>query len=94
MSPYAQLVNAERLKPRGHVPGLIKAELGSVEEKVAVLRRKQVLCEEEGFSRVYIISAKYHAERHRTKLSHSNKQTFSAPGDSQGEKTFPNGRMV
>lgn len=56
------VVNTERLKPRGRVPGLIKTELGSVEEKVAVLRRKQVLREEEGFSRVYINSAKSHAD--------------------------------
>ena len=61
--PMPSIVNAERLKPRGSGPGLIKAELGSTEEKVAVLRRKQRLREEEGYSRVYIHSAKSHAER-------------------------------
>lgn len=61
--PMPSIVTAKRLKPRERVPGLIKAQLGSVEEKVAVLRRKRVLREEEGFSRVYINSAKSHAER-------------------------------
>ena len=61
--PMPRVVNADRLKPRGTGPGLIKAELGSVEEKIAVLRRKQQLRAEEGFSRVYIQSAKSHAER-------------------------------
>lgn len=62
-NPMPAIINAERLKPRGPKPGLIKAELGTVEEKIAVLRRKRQLSETEGFGNIYIQSAKSHTER-------------------------------
>lgn len=61
--PVPELINVERMTPRGRRPGIIKAELRSVQEKVAVLRRKQRLRETEIFKNVYVNSAKTHAER-------------------------------
>ena len=61
--PVPALVNVERLIPRGQGSGIIKVEFRSVEEKVAVLRRKRSLRENEDFQHVYIHNAKSHAER-------------------------------
>ena len=61
--PVPVVVAAERLVPRGRGPGLIKVEFPTVQVKVAVLRRKQQLKEKELYSKVYVHSAKTHAER-------------------------------
>ncbi len=61
--PVPELINVEQVTSRGRRPGIIKVELRSVEEKVAVLRRKQRLRDNETFKNVYINSAKTHAER-------------------------------
>lgn len=61
--PVPEIVKAERMKPRGRGPGVIKVELRSQQDKVAVLRRKQNFRENERFRRVFIHAAKSHAER-------------------------------
>lgn len=61
--PVPKLINVERMTPRGRGPGIIKVELRAVEEKVAVLRRKQRLRDNDIYKNVYINSAKSHAER-------------------------------
>lgn len=53
----------ERVRARGTKPGLVKVELPSVEEKVAVLRRKAKLKDNDRFQRVFLSSAKSHSER-------------------------------
>ncbi|CAL9701264.1 unnamed protein product [Knipowitschia caucasica] len=57
------IVDAERLKDRGGRPGVVKVEFGSVQEKISVLRKKQLLKDNPKYSRVYIRSGKTHAER-------------------------------
>ncbi|KAL7393366.1 hypothetical protein ABVT39_009757 [Epinephelus coioides] len=57
-----ELVTVERLRPRGPGPGIIKVEFRMVEEKVAALRLKHLLQENQSFERVYIRSAKSHAD--------------------------------
>ena len=47
--PMPVVVAAERLQPRGHGPGMIKVEFGTVQDKVVVLRRKQNLKESERY---------------------------------------------
>ncbi|KAL7384167.1 hypothetical protein ABVT39_025537 [Epinephelus coioides] len=54
-SPHG-IVAAERLRERGGRPGVIKVELGSVQDKVDVLRKKQGLKSNEKFQSVYICS--------------------------------------
>ena len=61
--PLPEIVNAERMTPRGRGPGVIKVEFRVQQDKVAVLRRKQCLRDNENFNRVYIHSAKSHTER-------------------------------
>lgn len=61
--PMPTPVAVERIRARGTKPGLIKVELSSVEEKVAVLRRKAELKDHECFQKVFVSSAKSHAER-------------------------------
>lgn len=53
----------ERVRTRGDRPGLVKVELSSVQEKVTVLRRKSKLKDNDSFNKVYVSSAKSHAER-------------------------------
>lgn len=53
----------ERVRARGDRPGLVKVELNSVQEKVAVLRKKSNLKDNNRFNKVYMSSAKSHAER-------------------------------
>ncbi|KAJ8002372.1 hypothetical protein DPEC_G00179210 [Dallia pectoralis] len=52
----------ERVRARGNRPGP-KVELSSALEKVAVLRRKSELKDNDSFKDVYVSSAKSHAER-------------------------------
>ncbi|KAK7878182.1 hypothetical protein WMY93_031179 [Mugilogobius chulae] len=61
--PVPGAISVERMTSRGRGPGIIKVELKSVEEKVAVLRRKQRLRDNDTYKYVYINSAKSHAER-------------------------------
>lgn len=61
--PVPKLVAVERVRPRGRQPGLVKAELQTVQDKVAVLRRKSKLKDHDNYRRVYVSSAKSHAER-------------------------------
>lgn len=56
-------IAVERMRAYGRAPGVVKAEFRSVHEKVAILRRKQQLREQQEFSRVYICSAKSCTER-------------------------------
>lgn len=49
-------------RARGSKPGLVKVELQSIQVKVAVLRRKAKLKDSDRFRRVYVSSAKLHAE--------------------------------
>lgn len=56
-------VAVERLQARGDLPGLVKVQMGSVDEKVWVLRKKSKLRDVESFGNVYVSSAKTHAER-------------------------------
>ncbi|CAJ1066510.1 PREDICTED: uncharacterized protein LOC106519492 [Xyrichtys novacula] len=56
-------VAVERMSARGNRPGLVKVELSSVQVKIAVLRRKSKLKDNERFNKVYVSSAKSHAER-------------------------------
>ena len=53
----------ERVRTRGDRPGLVKVELSSVQEKVTVLHRKSNLKDNNSFNKVYVSSAKSHAER-------------------------------
>ena len=53
----------ERVRARGDRPGIVKVEMNSVQEKVTVLRRKSKLRDNDSFSKVYVSSAKSHAER-------------------------------
>ena len=56
-------VAVERIRSRGRGPGLVKAEFSSVEEKVAILRNKQKLRDQEEFAKVFMRSAKSHTDR-------------------------------
>lgn len=53
----------ERVRARGDRPGIVKVEMSSVQEKVTVLRRKSKLRDNDSFNKVYMTSAKSHAER-------------------------------
>lgn len=59
----ASVVAVERTRDGRGRPGVIKVELGSVRDKVGVLRKKQMLKENPKYNRVYIRSAKTHTER-------------------------------
>ncbi|XP_023814791.1 uncharacterized protein LOC111947977 [Oryzias latipes] len=61
--PVPTLVATERVRQRGRQPGLVKVELASVEDKVAALRLKSKLKDHGNYRRVYVSSAKSHAER-------------------------------
>ncbi|KAK7925469.1 hypothetical protein WMY93_007779 [Mugilogobius chulae] len=61
--PVPKLVATERVRPRGRQPGLVKAEFETVRDKVAVLRLKYKLKDHDNYKRVYVSSAKSHAER-------------------------------
>lgn len=52
--PMPEIANVERMRPRGRRPGVIKVELGTQQDKVAVLRRKQSLRDNERFGHVFI----------------------------------------
>lgn len=54
--PVPHPVALERLWGRGHQPGLVKVELRSVKEKVAVLWRKSKLRNHDHYQRVYLWS--------------------------------------
>lgn len=56
-------VAVERMTSRGRGPGLVRAEFSSVYEKVALLRKKRQLRENQEYSSVYIRSAKSHTDR-------------------------------
>lgn len=61
--PVPEVVNAERMVPKGRGRGIIRVEFRSLQDKVAVLRRKRSLRENKEFQRVYIHNAKSHTER-------------------------------
>ena len=61
--PMPELVAAERMKARGDGPGVIKVELHTSQDKVAVLRQKQKLRRDDRYKSVYIRSAKSHTDR-------------------------------
>lgn len=61
--PVPEVVDVERLSPRGRGPGVIKVEFRTEQEKVAVLSHKRSLRDNENYSRVFIHAAKSHAER-------------------------------
>ena len=61
--PVPMITAVERLVPRGTGPGVIKVELNTTQEKVAVLRRKRELKDNDTYDKVYIRSAKSHTER-------------------------------
>ncbi|XP_013866651.1 uncharacterized protein LOC106519492 [Austrofundulus limnaeus] len=61
--PVPEVVAAERVRARGQHPGLVKVELKSVQDKVMVLRRKSKLRDHANYERVFVSSAKSHAER-------------------------------
>lgn len=61
--PVPVPVAVERTRARGSKPGLVKVELQSIQVKVDVLRRKAKLRDSDRFQRVYVSSAKSHAER-------------------------------
>lgn len=61
--PVPKLVAAERVRARGRQPGLVKVELETVQDKVTVLRRKFKLKDSDSYGRVFVSSAKSHAER-------------------------------
>lgn len=61
--PVPRIVAAQRLAPRDQKPGLIKVELASTDDKIAVLRRKKALKDIATYSTVYINTAKSHTER-------------------------------
>ena len=61
--PMPVVVDVERMASRSRKPGIVKVELGSVQEKVAILRLKRSLSDSETYGNVYINSAKTHAER-------------------------------
>ena len=52
----------ERLRARGDRPGLVKVKLSLVQEKVTVWHRKSMLKDNKSFNKVYVSSAKSHAE--------------------------------
>lgn len=56
-------VAVEHVRAQGTKPGLVRVGLQSVEEKVAVLRRKAKLKDHDRFQRMFVSSAKSHAER-------------------------------
>lgn len=55
-------VALEWVRARGNQLGLVKVELSSVQEKVTVLCRKSKLKDNHSFNKVYVSSAKSHAE--------------------------------
>ena len=57
------IVAVERLADRGGRPGVIKVEFASLRDKISVLRKKQLLKDNSKYSRVFLRSAKSHAER-------------------------------
>lgn len=62
--PVPKLVATERVRARGgRQHGLVKVELQTVQDKVDVLRRKSKLRDSESYGRVFVSSAKSHAER-------------------------------
>ena len=61
--PVPEIVNAERTTPRGSGPAVIKVEFRTVQDKIAGLRRKKTLRDNDMFSRVFIHAAKSHTER-------------------------------
>ncbi|KAL7398372.1 hypothetical protein ABVT39_008682 [Epinephelus coioides] len=61
--PVPEIINVERMSPRGRGPGVIKVEFRTQQEKVAVLHRKRSLRDNENLNRVFIHAAKSHAER-------------------------------
>lgn len=61
--PVPKIVAVERMRAQGRNTGLIRVELETTPEKVAVLRRRFKLKDNESYRRVYVSSAKSHAER-------------------------------
>ena len=55
--------DAERMKSRGGAPGVVKVECTSRQEKISILRMKQKLRDHPVYEKVYVKSAKSHAER-------------------------------
>ncbi|XP_049912448.1 coiled-coil-helix-coiled-coil-helix domain-containing protein 7 isoform X6 [Epinephelus moara] len=88
--PMPELVAVERLRPRGPGPGIIKVEFRTVEEKVAALRLKHLLRENRSFERVYIRSAKSHADR----LIELNFRTLLRELPTVGKDFYITGRMM
>ena len=86
------VVRAKRLQSRNDKPGLMKAELPSLEHKVQALRRKQNLKANVRYEQVYIRSSQSHEER----VSQNNIRTIlDAIPDLRGKYRFAgNGRLV
>ncbi len=61
--PLPELVAAERMRARGSGPGVIKVELRTTQDKVAILRQKRNLKRDDRYKRVYIRAAKSHTDR-------------------------------
>lgn len=56
--PKPEIINAERMRPRRHGPGVIKVEQRTQHDKVAVLCRRQTLRDNESFNHIYIHSVR------------------------------------
>lgn len=61
--PVPTIVAVERMLPKGRGPGVVKVEMESTQDKVAVLRLKRELKDNETYDNVYVRSAKSHTER-------------------------------
>lgn len=89
--PVPKLVAAEPVGARGErQPTLVKVELETVRDKVAVLRRKFKLNDSDTFGRVFISSAKSHAER----LMEINLRTLREIPAAKDYYVAGNGRLV
>lgn len=89
--PVPKLVAVERMRARGPKPGLVRVELETVQDKVAVLRRKAKLKDSDSYGRVFVSSAKSYAER----LMEINLRTLiSEIPAAKGYFVAGNGRLV
>lgn len=61
--PLSEIVNVEQMKLRGSGPGIIKVELFTLQDKVAVLRHKQSLRDNKRSDHNFIQSAKSHMKQ-------------------------------
>ena len=59
----ARVVRAKRLNSKNNKPGIMKIEMASLDEKIAVLRNKRKLKDHPAYNMVYIRSSKSHEQR-------------------------------